>query len=386
LFLVAALAACAPDAEPVPRVELLPGGGRHVVNPAPDRMEEIGHWRLRTVVTIGAAAGSGPEVFGRVQDIAADEHGQIFVLDFIAQQVRVFDSLGRHLRTFAGPGAGPGELRNPVGMVYRNGKIWVNDQTANRYSVYDGSGAFLTSHRRRIPFSGFRWEGGVDSAGRIYDLAVTFGPLSREPGLQATQWRVFALRTDPAAEGVDSIPLPRHDVQYYRTRRGGNFQIPFRGEFLWTVDAGGHVWSAFTDAYRICQLGVGTDTLLLVERDYEPLPVTAGDRADAIAGLERWMDQHGDRTNLDYSVIPSVYPAIESFDLDDRGNLWVRPVTKSETTSFDIFDTTGQLIATATANRRIYPFRPVRISGNSAWFVISDSLDVDYVVRAVIER
>jgi len=348
-------------------------------------MMGIGHWRLRTAVTIGRSEGDGPDVFGRVQDIAADERGQVFVLDFIAQQVRVFDSLGRHLRTFAGPGAGPGELSYPLGLVYRNGKIWLNDPTAARYSVYDANGDYLTSYRRRITSYGPLWYGGVDSAGRLYDMAVTFGPHSREPGLQETHFESFVLRTDTGGEQVDSIPLPWHGGQFYRTRLGSTSGIPFQGQFLWTVDAGGHVWSAFTDAYRICQFGTGTDTLLLVEREYEPLPVTSAERAHVITGLERWMDRWG-RADLDYSVIPSVHPAIENFDLDDAGNLWVRPVTTAETVSFDIFDTTGQLIATATADRKIYPPRPVRISGNSAWFVISDSLDVDHVVRAVIER
>jgi hypothetical protein len=81
-----------------------------------------------------------------------------------------------------------------------------------------------------------------------------------------------------------------------------------------------------------------------------------------------------------------VHPAIENFDLDDADNLWVRPVTKAETTSFDIFDPTGQLVATAIGDKRISVWRPIRIHGSSAWFVISDSRDVDYVVRAVIER
>jgi hypothetical protein len=356
------------------------------VNPAPERMTGIGHWRLRTAVTIGRSEGDGPDVFGRVQDIAADEHGQVFVLDFIAQQVRVFDSLGRHVRTFAGPGAGPGEIRYPLGIVYRNGKIWVNDPTAARYSVYDADGAFLTSYRRRIPGYSFPWSGGVDSAGRIYDWTFTVGPFSREPGLQESRFENFALRIDPALGMADSVALPFHGERYYRAR-GGTSAIPFQGSFLWTIDAGGRVWLTHTDAYRIFQLSERGDTLLIVEREHEPLPVTSAERAYAIAGLERWMEgRGGGRVDLDYSVIPSLHPAIENFDLDDAGRLWVRPVTKSETTSFDVYDATGQLIATATADRRIYPPRPVRISGGSAWFVISDSLDVDYVVRAVIER
>jgi len=348
-------------------------------------MAGIGHWRLRTAVTIGRSEGDGPDAFGRVQDIAADEHGQVFVLDFIAQQVRVFDSLGRHLRTFAGPGAGPGEIRYPLGIAYRNGKIWVNDPIAARYSVYDADGTFLTSYRRRIPGYGFLWFGGVDSTERIYDWTFTVGPYSREPGLHESHVESFALRIDPASGSIDSVPLPFQGQRGYRARRGTS-SIPFQGQFLWTIDAGGHVWVAFTDAYRICQFGTGTDTLLLVEREYEPLPVTAAERAGAIASLQHWMDRSGGRVDLDYSVIPSVHPAIEYFDLDDAGNLWVRPVTTAETASFDIFDTTGQLIATATADLKIRPYRSVRISGNSAWFVVSDSLDVDYVVRAVIER
>ncbi|MFQ5703820.1 MAG: hypothetical protein ACE5HT_07345, partial [Gemmatimonadales bacterium] len=55
-----------------------------------------------------------------------------------------------------------------------------------------------------------------------------------------------------------------------------------------------------------------------------------------------------ERTNryakLDGSEIPDIHPFTENIDLDDEGRLWVRRVTHSERTVFDVFDPEGRYV------------------------------------------
>lgn len=53
----------------------------------------------------------GPQLFGRIGDVAVDAAGNVFVFDGLAMELRVFDSTGRYLSGLGGFGDGPLELR-----------------------------------------------------------------------------------------------------------------------------------------------------------------------------------------------------------------------------------------------------------------------------------
>ena len=80
-------------------------------NPAPPWGSGPEEWRLVEELRLGQIDGIGPEVFGDVHDVAVDEMGHIYVLDYGWKEVRVFDREGRHVRNMARDGEGPGEFR-----------------------------------------------------------------------------------------------------------------------------------------------------------------------------------------------------------------------------------------------------------------------------------
>ena len=53
----------------------------------------------------------GPQLFGRIGDVAVDAAGNVFVFDALAMELRVFDSAGRYISGVGGFGDGPLELR-----------------------------------------------------------------------------------------------------------------------------------------------------------------------------------------------------------------------------------------------------------------------------------
>ncbi len=83
-----------------------------------------------------------------------------------AEELRVFDREGRHVRTIGRKGGGPGEFSQIIGMAWRpDGNLWVVDPSNNRISVIDTAGNFVTSHPTGGSFVMMPWPGGVDSAG-----------------------------------------------------------------------------------------------------------------------------------------------------------------------------------------------------------------------------
>ena len=113
---------CRPDAGDVlhPTPENVPANSSLIVDdtlPGDLSAAALDRWRAARDALLAAPPrlwiGSdqeGPELFGRVRDVAIDDAGNILVLDEQTSDVRVFAPDGRHLQTFGGPGEGPGEL------------------------------------------------------------------------------------------------------------------------------------------------------------------------------------------------------------------------------------------------------------------------------------
>ena len=103
-------------------------------------------WRFEPVLRLGGA-DEGPESFYRLHPalVGVDDAGRIHVLDAAAHRAVVFDSVGRHVRTFGSEGDGPGEMWWPaadllieeqgsgpllpaisMGAIAPDGSIWVD--------------------------------------------------------------------------------------------------------------------------------------------------------------------------------------------------------------------------------------------------------------------
>jgi hypothetical protein len=64
-----------------------------------------------------AGGEDGEVIFGRITDVIRHPNGEVYVLDNQLCQVEVFDPEGNHLRTLTRQGDGPGEVRQPIGLV-----------------------------------------------------------------------------------------------------------------------------------------------------------------------------------------------------------------------------------------------------------------------------
>lgn len=369
-------------------VDTLPGGAVEVSNPAEGLWDvgagdEASRWALVEDLRLGAVEGASPELFGRVADIEVDDVGRIYVLDADAAEVRAFGPDGAHLRTFGRRGEGPGELSRPQSLAWGpEDGLWVVDMGNHRYSVFDTGGALVDEKRRFADGQVAPWPGTVLDDGRVVEVSLQGG-------------RMTYTVHDPRGTILDTVALPAFEAsRFVHTTESSRVSVgvPYAPYLFLVFDPRGHLWTGVSDDYRIVQRSLeGGDSLRIVRRAYDPVPVTDLERTVALENLDWFRDQGG---RVDASRLPEHHRAFTRFHVDRRGYLWVEPVTprqgatireelsRPRTTVFDVFDVGGRYLGRLEAGMAL---RFVRITASHVYGVTVDEVGVQHVVRLRIE-
>ena len=92
----------------------------------------------------------------------------------------------------------------------------------------------------------------------------------------------------------------------------------------------------------------------------------------------------------DWSRVPTVRPAVEAIFASAEGNVWIRTPSGGEGALFDVYSRDGEYLGTASPGLGFGPglnlfdrVAPV-VRGDLIWLIVTDELDVPYVVRARI--
>lgn len=373
--MVMSLCACGgsePTGDGAGALESLAGDAPVVRNSRDGAWDSGSAWRLQETLRIGVADGTGPEVFASVTDLAVDGMGRIYVLDRQSREVRVFGSSGEHVRSLGREGSGPGEFRDPIGLAWDpDGHLWVVDPGNARFTIFDTAGTYLDTRRRLSNFYSIPWPGGFGEDGRLYDHVQLWE--TGEPG------RDGLVVLDRTAEPIDTIWLPVGEEESFELTKGTSrikSNVPFTSSLIWRFDPSGFVWLAETGEYRIYQRKLAGEVVRVVEKEYEPEPVTASEKAEALEGLDWFRRQGGE---VDPSRIPDEKPAISSFSVDPEGYLWVDPVAGADSL-LEVFDPSGAYLG-PTGPSPLGSYPPPVFTSDAVYGVTRDSLGVAYVVR-----
>lgn len=339
---------------------------------------EVRHLHLQPGVAIGAAE-EGPSSLADIRSFTVDRQGRLYVLEAQAQEVRVFDSIGAHLRTVGRRGAGPGEFAMANGIALdRQDRLWVYDPGNSRVTIFDTSGTLAGTHLLSITSYGYVWDGGIDGAGRLLD------PVTLGIGDSA----VPALARRSLATGVaDTVPLPRcraAPVPAYRLPHGF-IEVPFASGAYARLDPPGFFWCGDSRRAEILQYRLG-DTVLLRRfgSAVQPAPVSVAEHDSAIARVQAFMKRAG-AANLDYSLIPATKPVLYRVDSDDRGRLWMQVLDRTGFRAL-VFDSTGNQVADADLPFSPGPWLPTIVRGDRLYAITRDSLDVVSITRFTLRE
>jgi hypothetical protein len=364
-------------------VDTLTSGQVAVHNPRGSLWSGGEDWRITEQIRVGTLDGTGPDMFGAITEFEVDQYGRFWVFEGQAQEIRVFDANGIHIRTVGRQGEGPGEFNRVIGMDWGpDGHLWLADPSNNRLSVVDTAGVFVASHPTIGGIMVMPWPGGFDDSGFFYTYGI-------DPTVE-DDFALVMVRYDADLQPIDSVAPPEFpgERQYFELRNEDSWMmtgVPYTPSLEWHLTREGTYWAGLTGVYHIFQLSWQGDTLRSIRRDYEPLPVTAADLDQAREGLEWFTDAGG---KPDWSRIPSRKPAFEEFMFDDEGNLWVQMVAEGDLEGrlFDVFDPQGRYLGEVILPFPV-DFYPAPIIRNGYLYAVTeDELEVPFVVRALIEH
>ena len=344
-------------------------------------------WKVTEELRIGQVRGTGPDALGDVAAITLDGTGRLYVLDIASKEVRVFDRDGRYLRSVARDGEGPGEFRyrdarlRVIGMVewLESNGLWISYFGGDELIV-DSLGNELHREPWTFPvlqsgeFPTRSWVVGGDSLGSIYrGLTVYARPPSAIEYPQLTY--VLRLHMSPSHDVLsgDTLFLETRHVKMgppktTRARGEGTgislaVSRPERvdaQQIVWAVGVGGELWLANRAAHLFHQVTFHGDTIRTVQ---------LGNTANVPIGPV---------AESDYDAV------IAELDVSPEGWLWARREDRGDGSAWDLFDNCGVYRGEA-----ITPLSLASVHigwGGVVHGVVSDALDVDYIVRLRFDK
>jgi hypothetical protein len=118
-------------------------------------------WAPEELYSVGGFEGTDWQEFGTVAAVGFDATGNLYVLDDQASTITVVSPAGEHVRTFGGPGEGPGELASPMGMtVLPDGRVVIPDFGHQGFVIFGSNGEWQENLRLDLTTEGMP-NGGV---------------------------------------------------------------------------------------------------------------------------------------------------------------------------------------------------------------------------------
>ena len=180
LTLAAVLHSCEPESTPSETTrETLPNGAVLIRYPSLPAIDSVGPEVTEAQVDLqfGSLEGDDPAfAFADIRGIQASSNGDVYVLDFQAAEVRVFDSTGRHLRTILGRGEGPGEIGEANGIFLSGDTLlWIPDHSQGTIIGVDPHGEEIRRFNQPVTGYDYFLERCVRQSGPLLERDLPFG-------------------------------------------------------------------------------------------------------------------------------------------------------------------------------------------------------------------
>ena len=283
------------------------------------KKEEI---RLIPDLSIGMDAGDENYMFSSLRSVQVDDEGNIFVLDWKENLIKVYDKYGKHVRTFGKTGQGPGEFQIP-GRMYMcsDGRLLILDRGNSRLCFYSRNGRCLQEQDIRELGSVIRaWP---DSRGHIFGEIYIAGEMPTTEIVEFDE-HLNRLRT------INAYKRKRAYRELALEQPRPVFAVNASDELIWAVNSD----------YKFHV--IGTDGILvgIIVKKYKPVNLLKSEHGQI---MKKYFGTQPPPPQFKV-VIPDYYPAFDYFLCDELGRLYVRTYEEDgeERIRHDIFDYKGR--------------------------------------------
>jgi hypothetical protein len=324
-------------------IALLPPSATHarsaadvprVDNPAKAPSARTAH--LEELWRIGGDTDAEGEIFGKIADLAVGGDGSVYVLDWQAQDVRVFTRDGAHVRTVGREGDGPGELRSPAGLiVMSDGRIGVCQPSPPRVSVFETDGTYASEfYFTPDPEHGFQYLGSI----QCREGTFLVSGVDVRQGADAMEQIVRLMQFDAAGKFLCELAKTVHRFDY------GNLVVRDDATAFGVLAKAGRAYVVDGWDYEIAAYGPGCQGDRLIARAYEHRKRT-GREIEAITDYYR----RGGGSQGARFEISKVERDVAWMSARDDGRLWVLSsrgrvdLPEDSLGVFDVYDPAGKL-------------------------------------------
>lgn len=325
LHVVFLLAACSPESGDAPAVSVQDSAGvRMVDNVVPGGDVPVYGSLAEADLEIGVVQGDPVYAFSFVEDVRTLPNGDIVVVDGGAQggaqELRIFDSRGRHVRTIGRQGDGPGEFGRlaPVAGVSAD-TIWTWDPRLSRLTWFRTDGEVLGN---LIVSVGSRITELTRLSDGTYLAHFMSIPVGLGQGLVQASDHLWKLN----AEGVllDSLRNVGGTDVYVR---GDLVLFPGFGRFPAYAVGADRIYTGWNGTYRLVARSLAGDPMTVasapdLERPVDPTQVDAV-RVRSQETCSSPLACEPLTRMWDAFQAPARQPAFSALEVDDRGYLWV---------------------------------------------------------------
>lgn len=292
--------------------------------------------------TMAAEAGAADE-FGRIVSVVLDPDGKIFVAEGQAQEIRVFEPTGQFVRAFGRSGSGPGEFLALYSLAVLGDTLLAMDSGNARISLLTRTGEPIGTW----PWYPLTGPGNFvrfypTGPGEVYTLGLRSGPGARPAThIRLTHEGPADTLSHPTPENLPSTTLvcPASGSISFHT-------IPFAGRRIAVPAPDGQLASAWSTDYRIALTTPAGDTVRVIEREYEPLPISDAQWEEGTQEYREFRDRMpGARCTPEEMTRPAHQAALQGIYFDERGRMVVE-VTADGMVRYDFYDRDGTAAGT----------------------------------------
>jgi hypothetical protein len=338
------------------RTEVIDGVEVHISPDYPRDGREV--YAFEEELNIGVEEGEEVYQLYRPQDIKVTDDGEIYVIDWREDHLRVYDKNGKYLRTVAHKGRGPGEFETPASFDFLSGgRVVILDGRNRQVFILDENGVYQ---------GGFRVEGYcsdlvVDGQDQLYMEKTMPVEVDVLDVAQIIENKINIFCTDLDGRMLHDYGIfQANKMSYTRTKQGSmSGASPYAPRTVWMVDAEGKMYVGYNEKYRLDVYDADGELICGFGRDFTPI---------------KYAVYKG-------GANPEFWPAFSRhIFFDDKGNLWLWHYTgeiedESEY-EYDVFSPEGIYIKQVVVPQRIH-----RIKNGKAYCIIRNEEGFYFIKR-----
>lgn len=279
---------------------------------------------------------TGPGAVLKPGQYAIDRQNKVYLYELAENVIKVFGDDGRFLKNVGRKGQGPGEFAQAFFLGFApDGRLLVSDYQNRRTSLFSPEGDFLSS---------YQWTENVSTPQLVLDGSFVAFMSAFEAGAPKLFMKTYGfdgkeIRNWGLFKSPEMKTITRGEMTI-------GTSVPFSPRSVVVGDDRFlRIYHCLNAAYLIEVYDAEGRLFRKIDRPYEPVPVTAADKAEYMArssGSNKEIQElYADLT------WPDVKTVTERMLCDDRGFLWVATnEVKNEAgkkhTAYDVFDEEGR--------------------------------------------